>query len=243
MKLKEIFDHATHGELSQLHIGGAEQGEINEANWQKVLSSFNLGLTALHTRFALRIGKVVVQLLPNQEMYVFHSSKATSTPGPGPKYLLDLVDPFKDNLLKVQRVITAAGHELGLNNPNDCWSVHTPSMNALRVPLDIVNMASDLPFHLKTVTLDVHYHQNHPKLVLEVFDPSNVEVELPETHVQALLYYVASRHHNPAGMTNEFNAGNNWYAKYEAECMRLENEGMEIDQLGQPDRIRRGGWA
>ena len=44
-------------------------------------------------------------------------------------------------------------------------------------------------------------------------------------------------------MANEFHAGNSYYAKYEAECMRLENENLDTDQGGQYNRLYVNGWV
>ena len=85
----------------------------------------------------------------------------------------------------------------------------------------------------------------HPKLV-EVgggINPETMELELPYSHLEALLYFVASRVHNPMGMANEFHAGNSWAAKYEAECMKLQQQNLEIDESNDSDRISRNGWV
>ena len=53
MKLKEVFDQLTYGELSQLSIGGQAQGEITEENYARVVAHVNLGLSAIYKRFHL----------------------------------------------------------------------------------------------------------------------------------------------------------------------------------------------
>lgn len=62
MKLIEIFNQLTFGELAQLSMGGMDAGEINDKNYDAVLSHINLGLTALHKRFPLKEGRLVVAL-------------------------------------------------------------------------------------------------------------------------------------------------------------------------------------
>ena len=61
-----------------------------------------------------------------------------------------------------------------------------------------------------------------------ILNPEITKVELPSSHLQALLYFVASRTYNPIGMTNELNAGNNWYANCEAACQELEVQGCKL---------------
>lgn len=247
MKLRDIFDQLTAGELSQLHIGGSESGAIDEADWGKVVTHVNLGLTALYRRFRLKEGRLTLLLQPGLYSYALTSSYAVSNIGSAApvKYLLDDDEPFKDHLLKVERVYTQGGLELGLNNLADPYALATPSSTTLRVPAEIVDQAVGLPDALKTPSLGIVFRANHPLLWQRggVFDPDTLALELPYSHLQALLYFVASRVHNPVGMTNEFNAGNNWAAKYEQECQRLEHENLAIDQGSQGDRLGRNGWV
>lgn len=58
-----------------------------------------------------------------------------------------------------------------------------------------------------------------------------------------LLYYVASRVHNSIGMTGEFNAGNNYSAKYEMSCQQLEQMNLRVDQDSQNSKLQRGSWV
>lgn len=223
MKLQEIFDQLTYGELSQLSLGGGEAGIISESDWPKLLASVNLGLDALHRRFLLKIGKTSLALVENQSQYT-------------------LTEP---DLVKVEEVLTAQGYGIPLNDAHDPYSIHTITMKKLMVPLEVVNRSPDLPDTLKTDSLNITYRATHPKLVIGngYFDPERVEVELPDSHLEALLYYVASRVHNPVGMTNEFHTGNNYAAKYELACQTLEQQNIRIDQQASNDRLERNGWV
>lgn len=223
MKLQEIFDQLTYGELSQLSIGGSEQGEISEANYPRVLAHINLGLTELYKRFNLKEKRLVVPLQRNADVYQLNV----------------------DDILKIERVITDSEFEMTLNHESDPYSCFTPSLKSLRIPELVMNQGSSLPDELKTTALTVVYRANHPKIVIRFgyIQPERVEVELPSSHLQALLYFVASRAHNPIGMTNEFNAGNNWNMKYERACQELEAEGLQVDRGINNLRLNRNGWV
>lgn len=222
MKLSEIFEQLTYGELSQLNIGGVEQGAINETNYKNVVGHINLGLTALYKRFPLQRSKVDVPLLPGIV-----------------DYQLTVTD-----LIKIESVYTDAGFELPLNNEAEKYSVFTPTFLRMSLHPDFVAQGPDLPDDYKTTGLSVVYRSNHAKIVVGVnFNPTAYEVYLPDSHLEALLFYVASRVNNPIGMVNEFNAGNSYAAKYENECQRLETQNVRIDQFSQPDRISRNGWV
>ena len=236
MKLSEVFSQLAYGELSQLALADIDTGLILPAKQGQVVAHMNLGLTALYTRFHLKENRLKVKLVPGQANYPL-------TEDAGVIPLLD--EEFLGDVLKIQQVFTDTQEELGLNNAADPHSCFTPSPSVLRVPLLLANKGPDLPEHLLTDTLEVVYRAAHFPLVYKGsgFNPSRIELELPTTHLEPLLLYVASRAHNPIGMTNEFHAGNSWYAKYEAACARLEHVGMAVDQGSQNTRAGRGGWV
>lgn len=223
MKLQEVFDQLAAGEFSQISVGGQPAGTINESNYSAVLGHINLGMTSLYKRFNLKVRSITFPLQADSDTYQ-----------------LNLVD-----LLKIEKVVTDGGCELGLNQEGDTYSCSTPSMNSLRVPQIILDQGGDLPDELKTVGLTVSYRANHPKLSnnFGALIPETKSIELPSSHLQALLYFVASRVHNPIGMVNEFNAGNVWFSKYELECQRLETENLQIDKPAANFRLHRNGWV
>lgn len=248
MKLSDIYTQLTHGELSQLHIGGGEQGEISAVNADKVLSHVNMALSALHKRFLLREERIDVELFPNRFTYPLNSQYAVTNRRSREvdRPLLDTPDnPFLDNIIKVERVITDRGYELGLNDENDPFAIQTPSMTTLRVPVGIVSPTSSTPNELHTKTLTVMYRANHPLLTEDngADFPEDCEVVLPYSHLEALLLYIASRVHNPVGMSENYHAGDSYALKYEHACQLLEQSNIRVDQMGQVDKIQRGGWV
>ena len=223
MKLLEVFNQLTYGELSQISLGGAEQGEINITNYDKVVAHINLGLTTLYTRFSLKEKQVSIPLQVDANTY-----------------FLDM-----DDILKLAKVCTDTGYELGLNKADDPYSCRTPTLKTLHVPQVILNKDLSLPYALLTDSLTITYRANHPIIDVNsgTFDPETYEVELPYSHLEPLLLYVASRVNNPIGMTNEFHAGNSYAAKYEAACRRLEDTGVQTDAESSNERIVRNGWV
>lgn len=247
MTLQEIFDQFSFGELSQLSIGGQPQGVINESNWDRMVAHVNLALTTLYKRFDLKKGDVLVQLLPGQTAYRLHSDNSVLNPRfPSvTKFILDTASArFKNDVLKIERALTDDGFDCTINDAGYPYSLSTPALSTLEVPKAIVDQASGLPEELKTEKLRVIYRADHPKILMSgSFMPDRLELELPYTHLEALLWFVASRIHNPIGMGQEFNAGNTYYAKFEAECAKLQNEGLEINQNADGDRIHSKGWV
>ena len=248
MNLQEVFEQLSVGEFSQMSIGSQEAGEINETNWNRVIPHINLGLTAIYTRFNLKEGRLLLDLLPDRSTYPLHSDYAVSNLRSQmlERYILDTEDaPFEDDLLKVEKVITEPGARLALNDGANPWSVLTPNMKTVVIPKAILEKNPDLPDDLKTDKLEIIYRANHRKIIIPLgyFNPEREELEIPESHLAALLYFVASRVHNPIGMVNEFHAGNSYAAKYEMECQRLENAGLAIDVGESNTRFESGGWV
>lgn len=246
-KLIQVFEKLTQGELSQVSIGGNQQGEITEANYRTLANHVSMGLTSLYKRFNLKQGQVDVRLIPGKMSYLIHSrfadhGKYTNEPV---RWVQDsMTNRFNDDILKIIKVSNQQNYEFPLNTHSDPFAVITPTLESIRFPLVIVSPTSNIDNLLKTTVATVHYQANHPNIIPRVgyLDPNSINIELPDSHIMALLYFVASRVHNPIGMGQEFNAGNNWFAKYEQECQRLEFDGQEIESYQGVDRIRRGGW-
>lgn len=238
MKLSDVFNQLAYGELSQLGIIDQETGLIALAKYPMLVAHVNLGLSALYKRFPLKEGRLTFELQPGKITYVLNTSEdVLFVESNG-------ADEFADDILKVERVYTDKGVELGLNNLSDEYGCTTPSSTVLRVPLAISNQAVGLPSDLVTQNLEVVYRANHPTIVYSApFNPSRVNVELPITHLEPLLLFVASRVNNPIGMTNEFHAGNSYAAKYEKACVELEIKNLNVDQGSNSSKLVANGWV
>jgi hypothetical protein len=248
MKLQEVFDQLTYGELSQLSIGGNEAGAISPTNYNRLVPHVNLGLTQLYKRFPLKEGRLMLELQSNRTVYPIHSKYAVSSRSSREpvRYIKDsLSAPFKDDIHKIEKVVASSGYEFSLNDESDEYGMFTPSATVLRISLDVVDQVMDLPDELKTEQVEIVYRANHPLIVADGADlePDMLELELPYTHLEPLLFFIASRVHTPTGMTNEANLGNTYAAKYEAACQLLEIKGLNVDQGSQNSRLERNGWV
>lgn len=246
MKLSEIFSQLSIGELSQVGIGGAKTGGIAAADYDKLVGHVNLGLTDLFTRFSVRQGRLVLTLQPGKATYIlakdFAVNNAQSTEPV--RYIADTAEePFLDDITKVERVLTDANHEMVLNVGDSPEAIITPSPTVLRLPK--IMLGASVPDYLKTGQLEIFYRATHPTIVKDPvdFDPMLVEVDLPRTYLQALLYFVASRVHAPIGMGQEFYSGSIYATKYEQECARLASLGLDSRQSMLNTRLERNGWV
>jgi hypothetical protein len=236
MNLQDVFDQLSYGELSQLFVGTGNAGEIPVDRRKKIAASVSLGLTELYKRFLLKEKRVKVAYDKTRSTYVLHSDYAeTNTRSVAPvKYIMDTDSPFTDDVLQIERVYLDNGTELRLNSLDAEDSVRLTATNMFLAPST-----------LETEYLEVVYRANHPALnpiYVEAL-PSNVEIELPITHLEPLLLYVASRVHTPVGMNNEFHDGNNYAAKFEVACQRLDQLNMRVDTVGHNTRFEDNGWV
>ena len=258
MQLSELFDQFKHGELAQVELGGGEDGEITEKDFPRLIANVNLGLMALYTRFFLKESAVLVQLQSSKYTYYLDPIYAVSnTKSRIPLLDRHILDSTGDRftagtLLRVEKIHVfkdgKRGEELPLNQDFEDLSILTPTMQSIYVPSALVNStqaSTDVPEAWRTDQVVVTYRAAHPKLAvgLGYFDPERITLEIPPTHVEALCYFVASRIHNPIGMSNEFHAGNNYSARYEAKCAELEGAGMQISTLAQMDRFTSKGFV
>jgi len=248
MTLQDIFDDLAFGELSQLAVGSQNRDipstdpQICESDRPGIIRHINLGLNALYKRFRLAEKSVEILLQENKSSYILNSRFAQTNIGSNEpvKYLLDSDDTFDDTLLKVEDVYAWMGDcwkLLQLNETNNPTSLRTPTMFTLVVP-------DDYGLQVVPEKLKVKYRAAHRMLDPQIATYSAMEeiIDLPSTHLPALLYYVASRIMNPVGMIEEFHSGNSYYAKYEAECQRLEGENFQIDDQEMNSNFCRQGF-
>ena len=246
MKLREIFSQLAYGELSQHILGEHELGVVSPERHGALVSHINLGLNALYKRFFLKEGRIDLGVQSGMTNYILNSEYAVSNVESSAlvRYLLDTPEaPFMDDIHKLERVLTSEEVELPLNDEAESYACFTPSQTSLRIPIDIASPTSSTPDYLKTSQLTLVYRANHPPIqIVDGVVDTDMEVYLPASHLEALLYFVASRVNNPIGMTNEFHAGNSLAAKYEMECQKLEGFNLQIDNMSQHTEFEHRGW-
>jgi hypothetical protein len=239
MKLREVLNTLNSAELNNLSLFNKDTGEILPGKLSMLITSINLGLTDLHTRFLLKIGTIIVDLNATQMTYPLLPIYQVGNKAPvgTVQYIRNDGIKFKDNLLKIQQVFDDQGHELGLNDHNARRGVFCTSSNVLQVP-------QTLTHECKIGSLKIVYRMNAAKVQQcdDDVDIDCVDVDLDYTHLWALCLFVASRLHNPSGFgTGGVHEGNNYWGKYEAECARLDATNMRLDYIADnTKRLQKG---
>jgi hypothetical protein len=234
MTLAEILEQLTYGELSQLAMGGWDDG-IRREDLPKVLAHINLGLKELYKRFWLSSKEVLVQLHDHIQVYTLDKHyAATNTLSPAKeKYIIDSVyQPFQNDLLKIEQVFNENGELMYLNDLTEPWSLFTPSYNQLQVPF---------PEHHNILL--VHYRASHPKIELRPDeDPKDVQVMLPEGLLEPLLLYVGYRAFG--SLTSVPDAESSVYLqKFENSVQNALKAGLQISTCYGNMRLDNQGWV
>lgn len=236
MKLNEIFELLAAGELSQDALGGDKYRDMNPRDYPRVGQAVSIALNALHKRFFLRDGEVILVLDPNIQTYVLSSDFAVSnTQSNEPvKYILDSDFSFEDGVLKVESVHDDDDKPVPLNDLSKAGSIRTLDYRTLLIP----------PVTETGLTRRVTYRKDHRKLDSRDWDnPEQSEIEIPSSHLEALLYHTASRLLTPLGPdANGINPGMQYFKRYEQAARMLEQQGMQIDRSYESGKFRNRGW-
>lgn len=249
MYLQDILDQLTYGELREIALGTGEPNEDGGMPKDSVTRLFpliKLGLTELHKRFLLRENDLTIELQAGKVTYVLADKFAESntTSNEAVKYIKDVAAPYENDLMKIERIFGTyleKEYEIPLNVVDDPSSIRLTSQTTFIIP-DDTELA---PWLLETTELRLTYRADHPELNKNtaIALPTRTEIFLPVTHLEPLLYYVASRVFNATGMSAEFHDGNNYASKFEAACQLLRIENHQLDRNRISYAVERNGWV
>ena len=235
MKLSEIFEQLTYGELSQLTMGGWDSEQIAPEDVRKVIAHVNLGLNDLYGRFWLKTGEVILYLYDRISFYKLHNKYAVSNIESTEeiKFIEDSrFYPFQNDVLKIEEVYNLCGDYLCLNDKTKHCSLFTTAYDTIQVVH---------PFN--ETMISVQYRAKHPEIKwIEGFDPSTVEVDLPNVMLEPLLLFIGSRSYRALN-SDQNQEGNNYFQQYEMACTRLKNLGYEIQTNLTNIKLERNGWV
>lgn len=214
MKLKEIFDQLTYGELSQVSIGGGDIGEIREPDYPKVAAHVTLGLTALHTRFNLKEGTYVLTIVPGT--YTYTLSNVT-------------------DITKIERVYSDTGLELPLNVDGDPASVRTAGYRTLVIPVDLVSTTLKVVYRAN--------HKPLGEAEWSDPEATEIDIPYAYLEALLWYVASRAMNPVGFAGGNGFHEGNNYLSKYEAACAMLEQQNVRNDETRVTDRFYRNGWV
>lgn len=237
MRLLEILEQLAYGELSTHSIGNAPTGGISPDQYARIIPHINLALTALYKRYPLKVSQVTIRQFEHITNYYLHTDFAESNLVSTKKYKYiddSVYEPFTDDVLGIDAVHNEMGQPMYLNDDNAAWSVQTPEYNCISIPLpDPAN------------SLHVTYRAKPPRITgIDTEEKAAAyEINLPPTHLEALLYFVGSRYLSNRPTLNGTNDGILLMQRYEQACLRLSEESPIISDNTTNMKLRNNGWV
>lgn len=235
MLLSEFFNQLAYGELS--HLAMSDSGtSIDVAEYEKIVSHVNLGLTEIYSRFDLKTDTVVIQQIPEFTRYVLDSRYAKSNPLNTddqlfPKYIIDSrFYPFKDNIIKIETVEDELGVCWSINDEDCTGSVRIEGHNIIHTPFPSIEAA-----------LFVRYRAKPDNIVLGANDPDTIILDIPPQLHNALLAFVA--HRIFAGRDAQSAEAQIYLTKFLEICAFVENQGLVYKTDLETCRLEKKGWV
>lgn len=238
MILQDILKDLTYGELQGLRIGnllpGEAESEPDPHQYEQIISYINLGMTEIYKRFFLRSQEIYIQEHAEISTYLLHSDYSfINTLSPileSERYIIDTaLDPFLDNILKIEEVYDEAGVKLPLNDITEELSVYTPTFRSIQVPYPDDN-----------TTISIQYRANHPRISASIStEAADVEVAIPNSLYEALLYFVGSRAHRATNVEKS----SDYWQMFKKSVDDVDRLGLEVQ--GEPGdwRFDDHGWV
>jgi hypothetical protein len=171
MLVQDLFTRLSYGELSNLAIGMEGAGSIDVNREAQALAAVTTALTALYTRFQLRIAFLTLEAMSEVDSYVLSSEHAESNllAHPTiPHYIKDVTAmprPFADDVIRilgVRRLDVAA--TIGLDESLDFLvNSRENATNAVKtLAYNEIRLLTALPGE----QFEIEYQANHPPLTL-----------------------------------------------------------------------------
>lgn len=225
MKLSEILDLLAAGELANLAY--AENGVIVTGKIPAIVNAINLGLKKLYTRFKLKRGYVNISITPEVLLYPLTINNVLTISNPT-GFILD--SEFPDDVLEIVDIKDNDGNSITINDGN--LVLLKPTVLKFLKPVETAN------------TYSIEYLALPNKVIYT--DDVDIDVELPDVYLNALLMFIASRFYSPVGISFDANRNSmdmSFIQRYEAECQLLESKGFDVDTVDIPNLFTQRGFV
>ena len=236
--LKDLFTLLATGEFSNIALQRDRTGNINEAEYEKILGHINLGLVEIYKRFRFLEEELTLHADPSVTTYYLQPARLAALANISTNLYIEQ-PPDHDgqiNIIEIKAVFDENEVPLRLNNRLTIPAIRQIAPDVLKI--------TGLTAAQKLTVL----FQAHPsKIILDDdLDPETYAVPISETIVEALLYYVASRVYKPMGANNStVNADKSisYQQQYELACQKLQLFGLDIEAEDGSDTFTANGWV
>lgn len=217
MNLKDFMDTLSDLELSQI-VFGNKDAEGNFARQDALIRIINRGVTELHSKFLLSKGELYLNI---------ESKEGYRVDIRDDKYVLSPDDTTR--IHKILQVFDHCGNDLDFNKINrtsDCREENVYMVNKYTLVFNRCCGIYRILFQYAPILTEIK----------DTYNWEEEEIDLPIEFMNALVYYVTMNLHsiNPSNRdyTNAVSPSINYARKYSEEVVRLKEENVEIDGLG-----------
>ncbi len=237
--LQEIFDTLATGEFANIKLGNSQLGTITEADYPKIVNAINLGLLDLHKRFPLRKGEFKIHQHADVSKYYLREAYYGVLSEMGADYYIEIPDDedWPNDFIKVEHLWEADGTEIPLNDANyKDTGGFTPSFDVLAMTPRSV-----------PIIVYAEYRAKYPKIEMtENFEPSIVELDIPDFIIEALLFYVASRVFRgiaSKAMEGETTSATTYHTLYRTACLEINQQNLVTANNDSNQQFTNNGWV
>lgn len=236
MKLNQLYEALSFGELSNLAIAEDTPGSLKENAKPKIVHYTNDALLALYSRFLLKEKQLILVMyrhITNYHLkprFAIQYDVGDDEVDQPYRYILDLPEePFLGDVIKILTVYDEYGNRLPMNDEARSWSVFTPQAEMLQVPRPIEGNS-----------LSLTYQARHPALVKGDEDQ---DVDVPAVLEPALKAFVAYKVFSHMNTPESSAKSQEFYATFENECVRVEEKDLVSSSITTSNvRFHRNGW-
>ena len=240
MKVSDLFEALSVGELNSLSISLDGSGDIDEIQKAKVIYFANQTLTALYTRFPHKIDYVKIVLSGDVHRYYLrnkHAVSNTDLTNTADRYIMDsAADPFEG---PISKILSIRDDDAKCGQDRDILINELSAENAVR-KLSHDGFRVEKPVEGNVYLIE--YQALHPKL--SVAEPDDEElIELAPVLHEALTTRIASKVYKAMGNEDAVVKANLLMQDYEDICRRAEaDDSLQITVSNNHDKLREGGW-
>jgi len=236
--LKDIFSLLATGEFSNLAIGKDHRGNIDEAEYGKIIRHINLAVIEIYKRFKFLEDEVILHAFPSISKYYLRPSYMVSADRINERTYIERIGDYNSiNIIEIKDIYDEQEKKVTLNNRFCVPYIKQLSDDTLK----ITGLSKRTKFSV--------VFQAYPQLIIlnDSFNLDIYHLNIPTTIVEAILYYVAARVYKPIGANNSTEGADkssSYDHKYELSCQKIEHYGLDIDDDNKDiNKFHKQGWV
>jgi hypothetical protein len=236
--LKDLFMTLATGEFSNLSFNTELAGNTIAASHHKIVDHLNLGLIEIYKRFRFLEGELRLHVDPTVSMYYLREDRLASLDNISTSRYIERPTDYEGflNILELTGVFDEAGTELKINKRSVAPVIRQMAPDVLKITkLDSAQI------------LELVYQASPSRIVLDAdTDLTTAAVAIPDTIIEPLLFYVASRVFKPVGANNstaQADKSASYQQQYELACQKLTLLGLDFHDNDQDDHFTADGWV